>query len=173
MWKHVSFRIQLKDIVVIWDFCHIAQTKYIYLQVFALLHNWYATLLTYITEFVSVEQFKNLWSQGLCNRVTHYVTMVDNNRGRFFLAVEPAYADVEYLFFISLRWYYMLLLSCRLHNCRPHRLDCGVCARACATLSSCGHAPYYNCSQNANLLRPHLDIGMSERSWLNYETDLR
>jgi hypothetical protein len=42
--------------------------------------------------------------------------MVDNNCGRFFLAVEPAYADVEYLFFISLRWYHMLLLSCSLHN---------------------------------------------------------
>ena len=76
---------------------------------------------------------------------SHYVTMVDNNRGRFFLAVEPAYADVEYVFFISSRWYYMLLLSCRLHNCRPHRLDCGGCARARATLSSCGHAPYYTC----------------------------
>lgn len=74
---------------------------------------------------------------------SHYVTMVDNNRGRFFLAVEPAYADVEYVFFISSRWYYMLLLSCRLHNCRPHRLDCGGCARARATFSSYGHAPYY------------------------------
>jgi hypothetical protein len=31
-----------------------------------------------------------------------------------------------------------------LHNCRPHRLDCGGCVRACATYSSCGHAPYYN-----------------------------
>jgi hypothetical protein len=34
-----------------------------------------------------------------CNHVSvkrsHYVTMVDNNRRRFFLAVEPAYADVE------------------------------------------------------------------------------
>jgi hypothetical protein len=50
---------------------------------------------------------------------SHYVTMVDNNRGRFFLAVEPAYADVEYVFFISSRWYHMLLLSCCLHNCRP------------------------------------------------------
>jgi hypothetical protein len=69
--------------------------------------------------------------------------MVDNNRGRFFLAVEPAYADVEYLFFISSRWYYMLLLSCPLHDCRPHRLDCGGCARARATFSSYGHAPYY------------------------------
>jgi hypothetical protein len=67
---------------------------------------------------------------------SHYVTMVDNNRGRFFLAVEPAYADVEYVFFISSRWYYMLLLSCRLHNCRPHRLDCGGCARVYATSSS-------------------------------------
>jgi hypothetical protein len=59
--------------------------------------------------------------------------MVDNNRGRFFLAVEPAYADVEYVFFISSRWYHMLLLTCSLHNCRPHRLDCGGCARVCAT----------------------------------------
>jgi hypothetical protein len=42
--------------------------------------------------------------------------MVDNNRGRFFLAVEPAYTDVEYVFFISSRWYHMLLLSCSLHN---------------------------------------------------------
>jgi hypothetical protein len=86
-------------------------------------------------------------SVSLCNSVirSHYVTMVDNNRGRFFLAVEPAYADVEYVFFISSRWCYMLLLSCRLHNCRPHRLDCGGCVRACATYSSCGHAPYYTC----------------------------
>jgi hypothetical protein len=30
-----------------------------------------------------------------------------------------------------------------LHNCRPHRLDCGGCARARATFSSYGHAPYY------------------------------
>ena len=67
---------------------------------------------------------------------SHYVTMVDNNRGRFFLAVEPAYADVEYVFFISSRWYHMLLLSCCLHNCRPHRLYCGGCARVCATSSS-------------------------------------
>jgi hypothetical protein len=31
-----------------------------------------------------------------------------------------------------------------LHDCRPHRLDCGGCARARATFSSYGHAPYYN-----------------------------
>jgi hypothetical protein len=67
---------------------------------------------------------------------SHYVTMVDNNRGRFFLAVEPAYAVVEYVFFISSRWYHMLLLSCSLHNCQPHRLNCGGCARVCATSSS-------------------------------------
>jgi hypothetical protein len=30
-----------------------------------------------------------------------------------------------------------------LHDCRPHRLDCGGCARARATFSSYGHAPYY------------------------------
>jgi hypothetical protein len=76
-----------------------------------------------------------LFAGGIVIR-SHYDTMVDNNRGRFFLAVEPAYADVEYVFFISSRWYHMLLLSCCLHNCRPHRLYCGGCARVCATSSS-------------------------------------
>jgi hypothetical protein len=92
--------------------------------------------------FFERPNLRNPWDYSVIR--SHYVTMVDNNRGRFFLAVEPAYADVEYVFFISSRWCYMLLLSCRLHNCRPHRLDCGGCVRACATYSSCGHAPYYN-----------------------------
>jgi hypothetical protein len=37
--------------------------------------------------------------------------------------MRPVYAFVEYVFFISLRSYHMLLLSCRLHNWRPRRLE--------------------------------------------------
>jgi hypothetical protein len=48
--------------------------------------------------------------------------MVDNNRDRSHIAMRPVYAFVEYVFFISSRSYYMLLLSCRLHNWRPRRL---------------------------------------------------
>jgi hypothetical protein len=48
--------------------------------------------------------------------------MVDNNRDRSHIAMRPVYTFVEYLFFISLRSYHMLLLSCRLHNMRPRRL---------------------------------------------------
>jgi hypothetical protein len=47
---------------------------------------------------------------------SHYVTMVDNNRHRSHIAMRPVYAFVEYMFFISLRLYHMLLLSCCLHN---------------------------------------------------------
>jgi hypothetical protein len=66
---------------------------------------------------------------------SHYVAMVDNNRDRSHIAVRPVYAFVEYVFFISLRSYHMLLLSCRLHNMSVYgvwesRGDCllvGVC----------------------------------------------
>jgi hypothetical protein len=67
--------------------------------------------------------------------------MVDNNRGRFFLAVEPAYADLEYVFFISSRWYHMLLglTAAAVQECaQPH-------------LHS-GRAPYYKC-RNMNILK--------------------
>jgi hypothetical protein len=37
--------------------------------------------------------------------------------------MRPVYAFVEYVFFISLRWYHMLLLSCGLHNWQPRRLE--------------------------------------------------
>jgi hypothetical protein len=50
--------------------------------------------------------------------------MVDNNRDRSHIAVRPVYAFVEYMFFISLRSYHMLLLSCRLHNWQPRRPAC-------------------------------------------------
>jgi hypothetical protein len=53
------------------------------------------------------------------------------------------YAVVEYVFFISSRLYHMLLLSCSLHNCRPHRLD-WVAVQECAQPSlQSSHAPYY------------------------------
>jgi hypothetical protein len=61
---------------------------------------------------LSLENYANLFFVDGSVIRSHYVTMVDNNRGRFFLAVEPAYADVEYVFFIRSRWYHMLLLSC-------------------------------------------------------------
>jgi hypothetical protein len=48
--------------------------------------------------------------------------MVDNNRDRSHIAMRPVYAFLEYVFFISLRSYHMLLLSCRLHNWRLRRL---------------------------------------------------
>jgi hypothetical protein len=49
---------------------------------------------------------------------SHYVTMVDNNRDRSHIARRPVYAFLEYVFFISLRSYHVLLLSCQLQNCR-------------------------------------------------------
>jgi hypothetical protein len=48
--------------------------------------------------------------------------MVDNNRDRSYIAIRPVYAFVEYVFFVSLRSYHMLLLSCRLHKWQPRRL---------------------------------------------------
>jgi hypothetical protein len=45
--------------------------------------------------------------------------MVDHNRDRSHIAMIPVYAFVEYVFFISLHSYHMLLLSCRLHNWHP------------------------------------------------------
>jgi hypothetical protein len=48
--------------------------------------------------------------------------MVDNNRDRSYIAIRPVYAFVEYVFFISLRLYHMLLLPRRLHNWRPRLL---------------------------------------------------
>jgi hypothetical protein len=48
--------------------------------------------------------------------------MVDNNRDRSHIAMRTVYTFVEYVFFISLRSYHMLLLSCRLHKWRPRRL---------------------------------------------------
>jgi hypothetical protein len=48
--------------------------------------------------------------------------MVDNNRERSHIAMRPVLAFVEYVFFISLGSYHMLLLSCRLHNWQPPRL---------------------------------------------------
>jgi hypothetical protein len=53
---------------------------------------------------------------------SNYVTMVDNNPDRSHIAMRPVYAFVEYMFFISLYSYHMLLLSCHLHNWQPHRL---------------------------------------------------
>jgi hypothetical protein len=48
--------------------------------------------------------------------------MVDNNRNRSHIAMRPVYAFVEYVFFISLRSYHMLILSYRLYNWQPRRL---------------------------------------------------
>jgi hypothetical protein len=48
--------------------------------------------------------------------------MVANNRDRSHIAVGPVYPFVEYVYFISLRPYHMLLFSCRLHNWQPRWL---------------------------------------------------
>jgi hypothetical protein len=68
--------------------------------------------------------------------------MVDNNRGRFFLAVEPTYAVVEYVFFFSSRWYHSFHALC----ITADRIGLTAAAvQECAQphLHS-GHAPYYN-----------------------------
>jgi hypothetical protein len=73
--------------------------------------------------------------------------MVDNNRDRSHIAMRPVYAFVEYLFFISLRSYHMLLLSCRLHNWRPRQLALAAMRKSVRNLifiARSGHAPYYN-----------------------------
>jgi hypothetical protein len=70
--------------------------------------------------------------------------MVDNNRGRFFLAVEPAYAVVEYVF----------LLARAGITCYSFHALCITADRiglTAAAVQECaqphhhsGHAPYYN-----------------------------
>jgi hypothetical protein len=102
MCKHVSFRIHLKDTVVIWDFCHIAQTpKYIYLQVLTLQHNWCAALLTYITEFVSViPGFRGGWGG-------HFREIVAKKRG-----VSGTYCWPNF-FFSKKIMFFDSILTCR------------------------------------------------------------
>jgi hypothetical protein len=46
--------------------------------------------------------------------------MVDNNRD---IAMRPVHAFLEYVFFISLHSYHMLLLSCLLQNWQPPWLE--------------------------------------------------
>jgi hypothetical protein len=60
--------------------------------------------------------------------------MVNNNRDRSHIAMRPVYAFVEYVFFISLRLYHMLLLSCRLHNWRPRWLALAAMRKSVRTL---------------------------------------
>jgi hypothetical protein len=73
----------------------------------------------------------------------HYVTMVDNNRDRSHIPVRPVYTILEYLFLFAPACNHMLLLSCRLHNCRPHRLASVIAMRkSVRNLLHSGHAPY-------------------------------
>jgi hypothetical protein len=96
-----------------------------------MLNNWWIAPLAF---FLSAESKKltnimqtemtdgSCWLKEYCNMVTLRHYGIDNNRDRSHIAVRPVYSFLEYLFFIRLCSYHMLLLSCRLHNWQPRRL---------------------------------------------------